>query len=49
MNRELWTCGDESPGEATVTEGSDSDVTCDANHPLAGHALTFDISLLEVA
>lgn len=33
----------------TVTDASDSSVTLDGNHPLAGRALTFEIELLEVA
>ena len=33
---------------ATVTQVSESTVTVDANHPLAGQSLTFEISLLEV-
>jgi peptidylprolyl isomerase len=32
----------------TITETSDSSVTLDANHPLAGQDLTFDIELVEV-
>ncbi|MEL6457776.1 MAG: peptidylprolyl isomerase [Cyanobacteria bacterium J06636_27] len=32
-----------------VTDVSDSKVTLDANHPLAGQQLTFDIELVEVA
>ncbi len=32
-----------------VTDISDSNVTLDANHPLAGQQLTFDIQLVEVA
>lgn len=33
----------------TVTQVKDENVTLDANHPLAGKDLTFDIELLEVA
>jgi len=32
----------------TITELSDSEVTLDANHPLAGEDLTFQIELVEV-
>ncbi len=32
-----------------VTDVSDSKVTLDANHPLAGEQLTFDIELVEVS
>jgi len=31
-----------------VTDFSDTTITLDANHPLAGKALTFDIELLEI-
>jgi peptidylprolyl isomerase len=32
----------------TVTDIAESDVTIDANHPLAGEELTFDIELVEI-
>ncbi len=35
--------------EATVVDVSDDAVTLDANHPLAGQALTFDLTLVDVA
>lgn len=36
-------------GVVTVTKVSDTEVTLDANHPLAGKDLLFEIQLLEVA
>ena len=35
--------------EARVVEVEDESVTLDANHPLAGQALTFDLTLVDVA
>jgi len=37
------------PMVATVTEVTDEKVTLDANHPLAGKDLTFEIELMELA
>lgn len=40
--------GDGQPLIVTVTEVSETSVTVDANHPLAGKDLIFDIQLLEI-
>ncbi len=34
--------------DLVVTEVDDENITVDANHPLSGHALTFDIELVEI-
>jgi peptidylprolyl isomerase len=39
---------DGEPLEVTVTDLDEETVTLDANHPLAGYALTFTIQLIEV-
>lgn len=38
-----------SPINAIMTEVSDESVTLDANHPLAGQTLFFDLELMEIA
>lgn len=40
--------GDQSTMSVTVAEVSDDQVILDANHPLAGRDLTFDIQLMEI-
>lgn len=35
--------------QLTVTEVTDDSITVDANHPLAGRALNFDIEVVEIA
>jgi peptidylprolyl isomerase len=40
---------DGSPLNVTIREVNDDSVKLDANHPLAGQALTFDIELVEIA
>lgn len=40
---------DGSKLHVTITRVGDEKVTLDANHPLAGKTLTFDIELLEIA
>lgn len=39
---------DGSPMPVLVTEVTDKSITLDANHPLAGYDLTFDIRLVEI-
>ncbi|MDR3073873.1 MAG: peptidylprolyl isomerase [Deltaproteobacteria bacterium] len=34
--------------EALITEVSDTEITVDANHPLAGETLTFDLELVDI-
>lgn len=34
--------------EAVITEVSDTEITVDANHPLAGEALTFELELVAI-
>ena len=40
---------DGSPIDVTVTEVTETAVTLDANHPLAGENLIFDIELIDIA
>lgn len=35
--------------EVTITEVTDTEITLDANHPLAGKTLTFEIEIVSVA
>jgi peptidylprolyl isomerase len=39
---------DGSPAQVVVTQISDAQVTLDANHPLAGQDLIFDITLVAI-
>jgi FKBP-type peptidyl-prolyl cis-trans isomerase 2 len=39
---------DGSPVDVTVTEVTESTVTVDFNHPLAGEKLTIDIELVDI-
>lgn len=46
---ELVVTGDDDEGfEVTITEVGDENVTFDANHPLAGQDLTFELELAEI-
>ena len=47
MDLEL-TGDDEEPVEVTVVEVTDEAITVDANHPLAGEDITYEIELLEI-
>ncbi len=50
VGKQLQVRSDERPWQiVTITDVSDDTVELDANHPLAGHTLTFDIQLVEVA
>ena len=40
---------DDSQGAATITEITDTTITLDANHPLAGQDLTFEIEVVEIS
>lgn len=40
---------DGNPLRVTITEFTESTVTLDANHPMAGKDLTFEIQLMEIA
>ncbi|HBG06419.1 MAG: peptidylprolyl isomerase [Geobacteraceae bacterium GWC2_58_44] len=47
MELEL-TGDDDEPVEVTVVEVTDETITVDANHPLAGQDITYEIELLEI-
>jgi peptidylprolyl isomerase len=47
MELEL-TGDDDEPVEVTVVEVTDENLTVDANHPLAGEDITYEIELLEI-
>ena len=47
MELEL-TGDDDEPVEVTVVEVNDDTLTVDANHPLAGEDITYEIELLEI-
>ncbi|MFC0228772.1 FKBP-type peptidyl-prolyl cis-trans isomerase [Serratia aquatilis] len=44
----LFTAMDGSEMPGMVREVADDSITVDFNHPLAGHAVTFDIEVLEI-
>lgn len=39
---------DDEEFEAVITEVTDENIVLDANHPLAGEALTFELELMEI-
>ena len=39
---------DGTPADVTITEVTESNVTVDANHPLAGEEVTLDIELIDI-
>jgi peptidylprolyl isomerase len=47
---DVWdvTTADGSPARVRVVAKTDDTITLDANHPLAGHDLVFDIRLVEI-
>lgn len=47
MELEL-TGDDDEPVEVVVVEVSEDTITVDANHPLAGENITYEIELLEI-
>ena len=47
MELEL-TGDDDEPVEVTVVEVTEDTITVDANHPLAGEDITYEIELLEI-
>ena len=48
ISREQLTGDDDEPVEVTVVEVTDETLTVDANHPLAGEDITYEIELLEI-
>lgn len=49
VGQQLQMSQDGQVAVVTVTDVSDAGVTLDANHPLAGKALVFDVRLVEIA
>jgi len=49
MHLQAQGAGDAPPMVVTVTEITEQQITLDANHPLAGKDLTFEIELMELA